>query len=204
MKRTYLALGDSYTIGEAVAPSSSFPHQLVQMAQEAGLEIETPQIIAKTGWTTDELMEAIEEETLRVPYDLVSLLIGVNNQYRNYSEITYAQEFETLLQQAIHYAGSKTRVFVLSIPDWGVTPFGRAHEKSTPVIGEEVNRFNEINKRLALDYKVHYTDITPYSREAAHSPEMTASDGLHPSGLMYHGWVKLLWPEVQKSFRPSL
>ncbi|MEO9475598.1 MAG: SGNH/GDSL hydrolase family protein [Cyclobacteriaceae bacterium] len=192
---TYLALGDSYTIGEAVAVSDRWPVQLIDTLKAKGVEIETPKIIARTGWTTDELLAAIEKEQLTETYDLVSLLIGVNNQYRGYPVSQQETEFKVLLNQAIQFAGGDTsRVFVVSIPDYGVTPFGK--NGNPEKIAKEIDEYNALNKRIADLYEVQYFDITPGSREAENNPDLIATDGLHPSGLMYSEWVKLIFPWV--------
>ena len=189
----YLALGDSYTIGESVNASENFPNLFVSMMRKEGLGVQDARIIAKTGWTTDELSSNIKaagsQEPLQENYDLVSLLIGVNNQYRGRTAEEYNSEFEALLQKAIAFAGNRVeRVVVLSIPDWGVTPFatGRDREK----IAREIDAFNTVNKRLALQYKVHYIDITPWTREAPTDPSLLAADGLHPSGKEYKRWAE--------------
>jgi lysophospholipase L1-like esterase len=185
----YLALGDSYTIGESVPEGERWSNQLAALI---GGNIEV-KIIARTGWTTSELWEGIQKETLTPPYDMVSLLIGVNNQYRGYDIEEYRKEFLFLLDKAIEYAGGdKNRVFVLSIPDWGVTPFasGRDAEK----IASEIDAFNQVNKEEAQKAGVGYVDVTPISREAINNSELIAPDGLHPSGKMYAEWAKLALP----------
>lgn len=185
----YLALGDSYTIGESVPENERWPNQLAELI---GGNIEV-KIIARTGWTTSELWEGIQKETLTPPYDMVSLLIGVNNQYRGYDMEEYRQEFVFLLNQAIEYAGGdKNKVFVVSIPDWGVTLFaqGRDAEK----IAMEIDAFNQINKEESEKLSVAYVDVTPVSREAVNDADLIAPDGLHPSGKMYAEWAKLALP----------
>lgn len=185
----YLALGDSYTIGEQVPVAESFPYQLVQLLRSAGWEINAPEIIAKTGWTTDELLTALEQTRFLGEYDWVTLLIGVNNQYRRWSTETYAVEFSELLQKALAFTGGrKERVMVLSIPDWGHTPF--AADRDRTKISHEINAFNAINKQLAIEQAVYYLDITDGSREALTNPALIASDGLHPSGLEYARWAR--------------
>lgn len=190
----YLALGDSYTIGESVLESERWSNQLARLLSPelGGAEIDV-KIIARTGWTTSELWEGIQNDTLNPPYDMVSLLIGVNNQYRGYDVEEYRKEFIFLLNKAIEYAGGdKDKVFVLSIPDWGVTPFaqGRDAEK----IATEIDAFNQVNKEETLKMGIQYVDITPISREAIHSADLVAADGLHPSGEMYGEWAKLALP----------
>lgn len=195
----YLALGDSYTIGEMVTQAESFPFQAVSMLKKKGWKISEPQVIAKTGWTTDELQSAIAQAGLTGKFDIVSLLIGVNNQYRGRSAAGYAPEFESLLQQAIRFAGnSPSHVFVLSIPDWGVTPF--AADRDPAKIATEIDLFNKYNREIAHRYGVHYIDITPGTREAATDPSLLAGDGLHPSGKDYARWAAKLTSLVEKQF----
>ena len=184
----YLALGDSYTIGEKVEEKDNFPNQTITLLNQSGKRFEEATIIAKTGWTTDELQEKLAQVRLAIPFDIVTLLIGVNNQYRGRSADEYAVQFEQLLQQAIGYAGGKNQhVIVLSIPDWGVTPF--AADRVRIKIAEEIDLFNSINKKIAAQYQVHYIDITPFTREAAHDLSLVAEDGLHPSGKDYKRWA---------------
>jgi len=195
---TYLALGDSYTIGESVPVFENFPYQSVQMLRKKGKTFYAPEIVAKTGWTTDELSAGIASTSLLPTYDIVSLLIGVNNQYRGRSVDEYAVQFETLLKKAIAFAGGKpAHVFVISIPDWGATPF--AKDKDRAKIAEEINAFNAANLRISNQYKVHYIDITPGSREAIADPSLVAEDKLHPSGNEYTKWANQLVAEVLKS-----
>lgn len=190
-KYTYLALGDSYTIGESVPENKNFPHQVVELLRKEKINIDEPGIVAKTGWTTDELQEQLSRTRLAVPFDFVTLLIGVNNQYRGRSEKEYAQQFEELLQQAIGYAGEKANhVIVLSIPDWGVTPF--AKDRNRTKIAQEIDAFNAINETIAKKYKVHYINITKFTREAANDRTLVAADGLHPSAKDYARWAKLV------------
>ncbi len=194
---TYLALGDSYTIGESVPESKNFPHQVVQLLRKEKVTIEEPGVIAKTGWTTDELQEQLSRTRLAVPFDFVTLLIGVNNQYRGRSAKEYAQQFEELLQQAIGYAGDKAdHVIVLSIPDWGVTPFAKDRDRNK--IAKEIDAFNAINEKIAKQYKVHYINITPFTREAASDRTLVADDGLHPSAKDYARWAKLVADVMMK------
>ncbi len=187
----FLALGDSYTIGEAVDESQRWPNQFVTMLAENGIQFETPQIIATTGWTTDELAAAIDRENPQGPFDLVSLLIGVNNQYRGYSLESYQSEFETLLKQAILYAGGdSSKTIVISIPDWGATPF--AADRDRALIAREIDAFNTACKNISSNYNVAFIDITPNSRLALNDSAMMASDHLHPSGIVYTHWARLV------------
>lgn len=182
----YLALGDSYTIGESVAPADRFPHQL---ARELGMP--EPQIIAKTGWTTDELNAAIDAANPQGPFDLVTLLIGVNNQYRGRDAEQYRGEFAALLQRAIGFAGGDAKkVIVVSIPDWGVTPFAEGRDRAK--IASEIDRYNAINRQEAARAGAKYVDITPISRGG--DPALVADDKLHPSGKQYTEWVRLIAP----------
>jgi lysophospholipase L1-like esterase len=191
--KTYLALGDSYTIGEAVSAAESFPYQLKDTLVKQGHPVESLKIIAQTGWTTAELQTAIAAETLSPPYDLVTLLIGVNNQYRGYDLVNYSAEFEQLLKQAIVFAGDDVeQVRVLSIPDWGVTPFSEKEGRMAENVAKEINAFNAAAKEISEKLDVVFINITPHSRLAATDLSLLASDGLHPSGKMYAEWVQQL------------
>jgi lysophospholipase L1-like esterase len=194
---SFLALGDSYTIGESVVEAERWPVQLADSLNASGVSIEPPEIIAKTGWTTDELMQGIEDRNLRDTFDLVSLLIGVNNQYRGWDTSEFRSQFNTLLDIAIGFAGGHSdRVFVVSIPDWGVTHFaeGRDHEK----IAKEIDVFNQIKKEETEKRSILFFDITGISRVAASDPTLTADDGLHPSGKMYALWVEKIAPQIRE------
>lgn len=196
----YLALGDSYTIGESVPLEKNFPHQVVALLRKEKINIEDPAIVAKTGWTTDELQDQLSRVRLALPFDFVTLLIGVNNQYRGRSEKEYAQQFEELLQQAIGYAADKpNHVIVLSIPDWGVTPFAKDRDKN--IIAKEIDAFNAINKKMAKKYNVHYVDITPFTREVANDKTLVADDGLHPSAKDYARWAEKVKEVMMKEMK---
>lgn len=196
-KMQYLALGDSYTIGESVSVKSRWPNQLARMIDmNEDRKIRTT-IIAKTGWTTDELIEAVSSADLAGSYDLVSLLIGVNNQYRGYEIDQYKEEFEQLLLTSMSLVGkSSDKVFVLSIPDYGVTPFAKDSNKEK--IASEIDEYNRIAKEICLTYKVKFIDITEISRLAVSDASLVASDGLHPSAIMYEKWVEKALPVVQE------
>jgi len=186
---TYLALGDSYTIGESVPVTESFPYQTVQMLRNSGYDFQAPEIIARTGWTTDELQAAINKYTFRPSYDFVTLLIGVNNQYRGRSASEYEEEFDSLLRQSVRFAGGKSgHVIVLSVPDWGVTPFAEGRDRQK--IRNEIDEFNRINKNIAVKNGVHYINITPGTREAKDDKTLLAADKLHPSAREYERWAK--------------
>jgi len=188
---SYLALGDSYTIGEGVPIHENFPYQTVQLLRNGGNSFYAAEIIAKTGWTTDELQTGMQSTHFLPSYDIVSLCIGVNNQYRGRSADEYRLQFEALLQQAIQLAGNNSQhVFVLSIPDWGVTPF--AKDRDSTAIAQAIDMYNAINKMVAGHYKVHYLDITPGTRLAKDDSSLLAADQLHPSGKEYEKWAKKL------------
>lgn len=194
-KISFLALGDSYTIGESVSEDQRWPVQLADSLQKRGIKIKEPHIIAKTGWTTDELINAVQQKNPARNYDLVSLLIGVNNQYRGYDISSYKTEFEQLLKQAISFAGGKpNRLFVVSIPDYGATPFGQ--EKNPGEIAKELNQYNSIARNICNKYQVSFINITPYSKKALKDPSLTADDDLHPSAKMYQQWVSKIIPVV--------
>ncbi len=197
-----LALGDSYTIGEGVKQSESWPMQLASQLRKDNLKVDTPRIIAVTGWTTTDLMSAIEKSRLEQRYDLVILLIGVNDQFQGYSEESYAIGFKRLLVKAIELAGGRpNRVIVISIPDYSVTPFGKRFGSAK--IRAEIDKFNEINKEIATENRVHYVNVTEISRRAAENPTLLASDGLHPSAKMYAEWVELTVPVAKSMLEES-
>ena len=190
---TYLAIGDSYTIGEQVPAKDNFPNQVYSLMKKDFSDFTEPRIIAKTGWTTDELEKGIiaadKTEPLQASYDFVSLLIGVNNQYRGRTVENYKPEFEELLKKAIRFAGNKANhVVVVSIPDWGVTPFAKGRDRNK--IAKEIDAYNAAAKEICNKYNVHYIDITPWTREAATDNSLLAADGLHPSGKEYKRWAE--------------
>ncbi|WP_343745257.1 SGNH/GDSL hydrolase family protein [Chitinophaga sp.] len=185
---SFLALGDSYTIGESVAETERFPAQTVRLLRQKGIAVNDAKIVATTGWTTDELEKGIREARITGTFDLVTLLIGVNNQYRGRSLEEYREQFTQLLQQAIDFAGHQpSHVIVLSIPDWGVTPF--AADRDRAAIAREIDAFNTAAKDIAAAHGAHWLDITPYTREAARDTSLVAADGLHPSGKDYARWA---------------
>lgn len=192
-KHTYLALGDSYTIGEMVAAAENFPNQTITILNNNSMNFQPARIIARTGWTTEELETGIiaanTNDPLLPSYDFVSLLIGVNDQYRGRSVENYKPGFEELLKKAIQYSGGKAdHVVVLSIPDWGVTPFANGSDRKK--IAMQIDEYNAANKLIVQKYNVHYIDITPGTREAATDGSLLASDGLHPSGKAYRMWAE--------------
>ncbi len=199
--KTYLALGDSYTIGQSVAVPDRFPVQAAKYLTIQGIKFNDPEIIAQTGWTTANLANSITfAPPLKPPYDIVTLLIGVNNQYQRRPQQEYADEFSALLGKAIQYAGNnKGRVIVISIPDYSVTPFASGSNKA--LIASEIDAFNLINKTIAAQMNVAYVDITGISRLAANDGALNANDGLHPSGLQYKLWAEALVPVIKKALQ---
>jgi len=195
MTRSFLALGDSYTIGEQVPLFESFPYRLVQMLRQRGLSFFAPEILAKTGWTTDELSSAMDLHSFLPEYDLVTLLIGVNNQYRGRTTDNFDPEFNALLDRAILLAGGrKEHVYVLSIPDWGVTPF--ATGKDEQKISEEINAYNAVCEKKSAEKGVCFIDITTSQRDDGRKSEFLAPDGLHPSALEYIKWARALAAKI--------
>jgi lysophospholipase L1-like esterase len=188
---SYLALGDSYTIGEGVLLSETWPYQFVQLLRKTGHAVHAPEIIARTGWTTDELAHAIAQTRLLPHYDIITLLIGVNNQYRGRDLQEYGEQFEKLLHQAIRLAQPAGKVFVLSIPDWGVSPFAAAGAKDSSAIATAINSFNTLAQQITAEQGLPFIDITTHGRIYV-SPADFAADGLHPGAAQYAGWAKQL------------
>lgn len=192
----YLSLGDSYTIGERVTPDERWSVILSDLLRKNNINIANPEIIAQTGWTTAELQEGIKGRRPKGPYNLVSILIGVNNQYRGQSIERYREELQELLQQAIGFAGGNIeRVFMLSTPDWGVTPFARGSDGAK--IATEIDAFNKAAKEECEKSGIVFIDITPLSRTARNDASLIADDGLHFSGKMYRQWAEFALPTVQ-------
>ena len=184
----YLALGDSYTIGESVGETDRWPNQLAKALNDKGYQIEKPRIIATTGWRTDNLKNAMTIAQLKPEYNMVSLLIGVNNQYQHKPVDQFAKEFEGLLNDAVQLAGGKKEnVFVVSIPDYGYTPFGKPKQEE---ISKALKEFNEVSKQITEKHKITYINITDISLQGLEKPELVTGDGLHPSGKMYTLWVE--------------
>ncbi len=195
--KTLLALGDSYTIGQSVDPNQNFPEQTVDVLKAAGINMNPPRIIATTGWTTIDLQNGINLQNPQGPFDAVTLLIGVNDQYQGLDTGGYKIRFTQLLQESIAFAGNDTaHVFVLSIPDYSVTPFAANYD--TAKIRIQLQEFNSINKQISLSYHVTYIDITPLTEEMKTNTALVADDGLHPSALEYMQWVNLLAPAMEK------
>lgn len=196
---TYLALGDSYTCGTSVPPEQSFPMQLTSRLRASGISIADPKIVAANGWPTDELQQGIADEHIEDTFDLVTLLIGVNNQYDGVAEghtlESYQFQLADLLQTAIRFARNQPEhVIVLSIPDWGAAPSAEGNDRNH--ISAEIDVYNAANKQESMRQGVQYIDITPISRQALHDPALIAGDGRHPSPVMYAMWVDLIIPNL--------
>jgi lysophospholipase L1-like esterase len=191
----FLALGDSYTIGESVPPSESWPVQLVDSLRKRGKNMAAPVILAVTGWRTDDLKNAINAAKLKAEFGMVALLIGVNNQFQGKDLKQYGVEFEELLKTAILFAGGKKEnVFVVSIPDYGFTPFGQARKNA---ISPAIDSFNDVNQIITQSHGVQYINITDISRQGLVDPSLVAADDLHPSGKMYTLWVEKILKELK-------
>ncbi len=196
---SYLALGDSYTIGESVAVDARWPQQLASALRSRQVPVGDPRIIATTGWTTDELNDAISAAQPLGHYDFVSVLIGVNDQYRGHPLPAYKQRFAPLLERAIGFAGGRAdRVLVMSIPDWGVTRFGRESGRDTAQIAQELDAYNGAARAICVAHGVAFVDITGVSRLHGAEPAMLAGDGLHPSAAMYALWTQAALPVAQR------
>ncbi|MDR6338866.1 lysophospholipase L1-like esterase [Filimonas zeae] len=194
--KTYLALGDSYTIGQSVDPSLRFPAQTAAILNSGKTLVTPPEYIATTGWTTANLLTAIQNQNPKGPYDMVSLLIGVNDQFQHLDTAGYRLRFTQLLQKSILLAGNRPlHVFVLSIPDYSVTPFGQSYQPQQTA--KEINWFNAINREITATYHCNWLDITPSTREAATNNTLVADDGLHPSGKEYRKWAEALAPMMR-------
>lgn len=200
MNISYLALGDSYTIGEQVPVYDSFPYQTVQLLRNKGIHCYAAEIVAKTGFTSDELLVQIEQTKFLPSYDVVSLLIGVNNQYRGRTTDDFEPEFTLLLQKAINFAGGNPKkVFVLSIPDWGVTPFAEGRNRES--IALEIDAYNERCKKITALMGCRYIEITDAQRRDGNDEHFLAADKLHPSGKEYSKWASLLAAEIESTFQ---
>lgn len=197
-----LALGDSYTIGEAVADHERWPVQLAALLRARGIAVASPTIIARTGWTTDELSAGIDAARVAGSYDLVTLLIGVNNQYRGRGVEEFRRQFRELAHRAVAFAGGNaSRVVVVSIPDWGVTPFAEGRDRAQ--IAREIDSFNTICDEEADAAGAHYVDISAIGRRARDEPTLIAHDGLHPSGAMYAEWARRILPVAERALKSS-
>lgn len=201
----FLALGDSYTIGEGVRTGARWPVQLAQMARAQGVPLQAPDLIARTGWTTAELQAAIVAAHNEQVYGLVSLLIGVNNQYRGQTVAQYRVEFRALLRTAVHFAGGQPqRVVVLSIPDWGQSPFAARQGRDPARTAAEIDRFNAVARNECQQAGIAFVDITPLTRAAAGDATQFTRDGLHYAGLHLRQWAAQALPVVQTLLKQSV
>lgn len=194
----YLALGDSYTIGEGVAPAERWPDRLAVLLRGHGLALDPPHIVATTGWTVAELQAGIDADAPRGPFDLVSVLAGVNDQYRGRPAAAYAADFAALVERAVAFAGGRpARVLVLTIPDWGVTPFAAAQGRAPATIATELDAYNALAAAQAAQAGTRLVDIAPVARQRGAEGAMLAGDGLHPSGAMHALWAALALPHAR-------
>lgn len=204
MALAWLALGDSYTIGEGVAPEGRWTHQLATALRGEGTALDDPLTIAATGWTTGELSAAIDAAAPQGPFDFVTLLAGVNNQYRGREVGEYREEFAALLERSLAFAGGRgDRVLVLSIPDWGATPFGAASGRDRNDIARALDGFNAVARAECAARGIAFVDVTAVSRERGAEPAMLADDGLHPSSAMYAEWTRLALPAARRLLRAT-
>jgi lysophospholipase L1-like esterase len=204
MHLRYLALGDSYTIGEGVDARDRWPAQLVRGLRGDEFMLGDPHYIAATGWTCEELIAAIHAEQPSHHWDFVTLCIGVNDQYRGHSVVDFREHYARLLDMAIGYAGQRNdRVLVLSIPDWGVTPFAAREGRDREVVHESIDRFNDAARALCEARRIAFVDVTRASREGGDAPHLLVDDGLHPSGAMYARWVELVLPVAHSLLAPE-
>jgi len=195
--RRFLALGDSYTIGEGVSDDERWPNHLVSMLRARGVEIDAPHIIARTAWTTDELQDAIDAEKPRGPFELVTLMIGVNDQYRSRPVSSFEPEFQALVKRSIGFAGKKPgRVIAISIPDWGATPYARGRDGNA--IAKEIADYNGAARAIAEKAGVAWIDVTEMSRAMLDDSTLVAVDGLHPTGEMYRRWAEAILPDAER------
>ncbi len=199
---SFLALGDSYTVGESVPESERFVMQAVGKLKQEGIDIENPEIIARTGWTTGNLQDAMRNHNFRHPtYDLVSLLIGVNNQYQGKSLDEYEREFRGLLQRSIELSAHQPgHVIVISIPDYSVTPFAKRSDLAKSIISNQIKAFNAVNFCLSQKFGTRYLDITADTRQADQELDLIAEDGLHYSGLEYAVWARKMADLIKTLF----
>lgn len=195
----YLALGDSYTVGEGVEPAECWPVRLAARLCEGGIDVAPPRILATTGWTTDELAGAIAAGQPLGTFDLVTLCIGVNDQYRGRSAAEYRAQLGALLDTSASLAGGTGgRVLMLSIPDWGATRFARAEGRDPAVVAREIDAFNAVARESCETRRIAFIDITAASREDGDADAMLVDDGLHPSGGMYARWVERVLPAAHR------
>jgi lysophospholipase L1-like esterase len=196
----YLALGDSYTIGEGVADDERWPTLLVGLLAAGGIQVGPPHYVAQTAWTSDELSDAIDAAKPAGPFDLVTLLIGVNDQYRARPVSSFEGEFATLVKRSIAFAGQRpARTIVISIPDWGATPFAEGRDRD--LIGREIGAYNTKAASITQKFGAHWVDVTEASRAMLTDSSLVATDGLHPTGGMYRRWAELIAPVAERALR---
>ena len=201
MHSTFLALGDSYTIGEGVPDDGNWPAQLAARLRTEGTKVDGPRIIATTGWTTDELATAMDAAAFEPPYALVSLSIGVNNQYRGRPLDEYRLQFRSLLRRAVSLAGGEAaRVMVVSVPDWSMTPFAAREGRDAAAVARAIDGFNAVAREEAARIGTHWVDVTAISR-APDSQGQLVDDGLHPSATQYARWVDAALPVARAALR---
>lgn len=195
----FLALGDSYTIGEGVSEGERWPNQLVARLLDDGLAITDLRVIGRTAWTADELADAIDAENPQGPFDLVTLMVGVNDQYRSRPVDAFAPEYAKLLDRARAFAAGRAwRTIAISIPDWGATPYAAGRDRD--LIAREIEAYNARSRDLAARAGVHWVDVTPASRAVLDDPSLVTADGLHPAGRMYTRWAELIAPVAREAF----
>jgi lysophospholipase L1-like esterase len=196
----YLALGDSYTVGEGVQIEEQWPRQLVSMLREKGVDVDDLVMIARTAWTTDELLDAIDDAPPTGAFDLVSLMVGVNDQYRARAVDTFRTDFTAILRRALGFAPSPSRLIVVSIPDWGAAPFADGQDRAR--ITREVSMFNDCARQLVERSRAHWVDVTAASRRMTRDRSLAVADGLHPSGAMYREWAEIILRVALSALRP--
>lgn len=199
--RRFLALGDSYTIGEGVSDQERWPNQLARLLRADGIEIGDPHIIARTAWTTDELADALEAEGPAGQFELVSLMVGVNDQYRSRAVRDFGAEFEKLIATSCAFTGQAVNVIVVSIPDWGATPFAKGRDRT--LIAAEIAGFNSCAREKAEAAGAQWIDVTTISRQMLTDAALVAVDGLHPTGEMYRRWAEAMLPAAKAALRSS-
>lgn len=188
---SFIALGDSYTIGEGVDEDERWPNQFVDVAYENGVDFDQPMIIAETGWKTYDLLNAINQTNFTKKYDYISLLIGVNNQFNSRPIDEFEEDLNKLMNEMKRIKKNDGNIIIISIPDWGYTPFGESNEMSD--ISEKINLFNSSLRKFASTNDLKYVDVTEISRRAINEPDLITNDNLHPSGIMYLEWAKKIY-----------
>jgi len=188
---SFIALGDSYTIGEGVNEDERWPNQFVDVAYENGVDFDQPMIIAETGWKTYDLLNAINQTNFTKKYDYISLLIGVNNQFNSRPIDEFEEDLNKLMDEMKRIKKNDGSIIIISIPDWGYTPFGESSDMSD--ISEQINLFNSSLRKFATTNGLKYVDVTEISRRGINEPDLITNDNLHPSGIMYLEWAKKIY-----------